>query len=116
MVSLRNLLSKQNIFKNRNAAINLRNVGAKTYIFGLHLYELLGGLIFCVLGVFVWSKVVILFFSLVWIFLSYSRKNLTGGSIKRRLYRSCLPGRYAYYSEDWQFFGDYLKKSSGKHE
>ena len=102
MASLRQLFTNQNGFSNRNIALNLRNVGKRTTIFGLQLHEILIGFVLAILGAFAMGFLAIMLWFVVWAGLAYARARLKKGIIIRKIYFLKVPKKYTFLSEKFQ--------------
>lgn len=108
-ISLKNLYHRHNAFGDRNISLNLRNVGAKRYVFGITLLELVwGGLVAIFLTMLGGLKFVFLGF-LVWGYMYGLRVILKPFFFSKWIYKSKLKKSYFWGVEHHPSFHWYLK-------
>ena len=113
MVAIRDILHPNNALHNRGLVINHRNVGFNALLLGLHIHELVFGVIFTFvlamrlgLGIFILA-------GLTWLIVAYIRKRYNTWQIIGYFYKKyLLQPKYFPYSEDLQAFEEFLNQSS----
>lgn len=111
MVAIRDILHPGNALNNRGLVINHRNVGYNALLFGLHIHELVLGVIFTF--VFALRSGFIVFFlaGTLWVLTAYIRRHYTPWQLIAKPYRRyILKPNYFVYSEDLSSYEDFLNK------
>jgi|APSaa5957512576_1039674.scaffolds.fasta_scaffold112067_1 hypothetical protein len=112
MVGIRTILSSENSLGKRGIAINLRNVGKKKLIWGISSTEMFAGIGATALSALIYGVKCIAYFAFAWLLVAVMRTSLAKGRLIKIIYSRALKDSYAPYSEDMEFFGDYLITAS----
>ena len=111
MVAISDILQPSNALHNRGLVINHRNVGYPALLFGLHIHELVLGVIFTFVFALKSGFMIFLLVGVAWALTAYIRRHYTLWQIIGKPYRRyLLQPRYFAYSEDCQMFEDFLNR------
>ena len=111
MVAIHDILNPCNSLHNRGLVINHRNVGYNALLFGLHIHELVLGVIFTFVFALRSGLMVFVFAGLMWATTAYLRRKYTVWQLVGKPYRRyILKQNYFVYSEDLSSYEDFLNK------
>lgn len=108
-MSLNRLFSSENSFGKRGVVLNLRNIGFRSYLFGLSYGELIGGIGGSLLLSILYGVRGILFLGAVWAVFVGIRALKKRKFFAKKSQKFLVPkSPIRFYSESRLYFGDYF--------